>query len=142
MFPENTVITIEEQTEQTTKLGSFLFDFKTGQFVTRDGKLVQVDGIEAIKVWVQKVLRTEKDKFKAYENAEYGINLEDLIIGYSLPISFVESEISREITEALTKHSQIEDIVDFEIERNNSTLNVTFRVVLLDGDSFESEVSI
>lgn len=120
---------------------SFLFDFNTGDFVLKDGKLVEIEGLEALKMWIQKILKTEKFKFKIYETGEtneYGVTLLELINkGY--PIYFVQSEIQREITEALLINPEINDISSFIFTRETRGLVVTFTVDSIYG-STESEV--
>ncbi|MHC1683412.1 MAG: DUF2634 domain-containing protein [Clostridiaceae bacterium] len=141
MFPTTEVNT--STTEATTKGKSFLFDFEKGDFVIKDGKLVEVSGDDAIKVWIEKVIRTEKFKFKIYQRDdefEYGVTLQELMVGYEYPLEYVEAEIKREVTEALLNHSSIENLSDWSIEKNNPVLNIGFRVVLTDGSTLESEV--
>ena len=60
MFPNSTDITLDNKTQTSSGTKSYLFDFTTGDFVVRDGKLIECDGIESIKVWIEKILRTEK----------------------------------------------------------------------------------
>ena len=51
MFPETREISFASSSgSYGTK--SFLFDFDTGDFNVRDGKLIECDGIEAVKVWI------------------------------------------------------------------------------------------
>lgn len=124
---------------------SFLFDFKTGDFVLKDGRLVEVTGVEAVKVWIEKILRTEKYRYKAYEREdknEYGVVLEDLIVGNNYPHSFVEAELRREISQALLKHPMIQSLSNWNIEKNNPTLNISFKVNLTDGSDFTQEVTL
>jgi len=142
MLPQITELEIDiEGQEELPPLGkSFLFDFNTGQFVKKDGKLVEVEGKEAIKVWIEKVIRTEKFRFKVYEDSDFGISIEDLF-GSNFPQEFIESELKRELTEELTKHPYIESLSGWEFERKSSLLTVHFRVNLINGDSFEQEVN-
>jgi phage baseplate assembly protein W len=142
MFPETqdlTVVTVEE-TAVTGK--SFLFDFTTGDFIVQNGKLVECDGTEAIKVWIEKILRTEKDRFEVYADIKYGCRLEDLLIGSSYPTAFIESEMRREIEDALLQNSSIASISGFSIERAEGSTNVTFTVTLTDDTTVESAVSL
>lgn len=124
---------------------SFLFDFEKGDFILQDGKLVEVEGNESIKIWIEKILRTEKFKFKIYERIEdtneYGITLQDLITGYDYPLEFIKSEIEREISEALIKHPSIDSIEEWNIEKSNPVLKISFKVVLNDGNILSEEVS-
>lgn len=134
MFPQ---INIEEQAEETTNIGtSFKFDFEKGDFILENGKLVKVEDLEALKIWINKVLRTEKFRFEIYKDIDYGVTLEDLI-GQTLPRKFVESELKREISEALTKHSMIDNVSNIMTERDGSKLIINFQVNLTDGNSLE-----
>lgn len=124
--------------EDLPKTGkSFLFDFETGDFVLKDGKLIPVDGVDALRIWIEKVLRTEKLRFEIYSE-EYGVSLEDLIVGQNLPIKYIESEIKREVTEALLKNELITSVTDWQIKRKDSSLQISFTV----NNSFTQEVSI
>lgn len=120
-----------KQIETNSKMGkSFLFDFNRGDFVLKDGKLVEIEGIEALKVWVEKILKTEKFKFKIYENSEineYGVTLLELI-NKDYPIYFVESEIQREVTEALLKNAEINSVSNFTFSKEGRGLNISFEV--------------
>ena len=90
MFPETSELVISENTSANTAgTKSFLYDFSKGDFVIRDGKLVECDELEAIKVWIEKIIRTEKNRFPIYDGTEYGCYLEDLIIGNNYTIEFV-----------------------------------------------------
>jgi len=123
---ENEQSGIEEENRQNTG-GSFLYDFDQGDFVLRDGKLVPVEGLEALKVWIEKTLRTEKFKFDVYEGTEYGVQIEDLI-GTSYPQSFIESELQREITNVLVEHPSINNVTNWSFQHDGSSLIVSFRI--------------
>ncbi len=119
---------------------SFLFDFNLGDFPTNDGKLTEISGIEALKLWIQKVLKTEKFKFKIYENKEYGATLLELV-NADYPIAFKKSEIERVVTETLLKNTAIKSLNNFNFERNKRTLKVSFTAYTIYGTS-ENEVVI
>lgn len=116
---------------------SFLFDFKKGDFVMKDGKLVVLEGIEALKMWIVKVIRTEKFRFRIYENTgfeddeQYGVMLEDLI-GSNFDREFIEAEIEREVTEALLLHEYIISVDEWQFERNSKKMTVSFAVTTYD----------
>lgn len=129
MLPKIGYLKIEaEQEQQDLPIGkSFLFDFQRGDFILRDGKLVAVEGEAALRIWIEKVLRTDKYKYPIYSR-EYGISLEDLIIGHNLPLEFIKSEVKREVTEALLAHPHITDISDWQLVKTNSQLIISFKV--------------
>ena len=148
MFPE--IAQLEFNANATlassaTDLGtSFQFDFVAGDFVLLDGKVVTVADVAVIKVWVEKCLRTERFMFKIYardDKNEYGVTLEDLI-GSVLPRSFVEAELKREITEAITRHPRIASISNLTTARNDAWLNITFQLNLTDGQTVGQEVTL
>lgn len=132
MFPQTEVVTTTQSVSENTGTKTYLFDFDKGDFVIRDGKLIECDGVEAIKVWIEKILRTEKGRFKIYDNTDYGCHLEDLIIGNSYTMEFIEAELKREIEDALLLNPQISAVSNFKILREKNSLTVTMEVYMSD----------
>ncbi len=132
MFPNSTDITINNESNTSSGTKSYMFDFENGDFVVRDGKLIECDSIDAIKVWIEKILRTEKGRYPIYDNTEYGCHLEDLIIGNSYTAEFIEAELKREIEDALKQNPRITSVTNFNITRNTNAITVTLEVVLND----------
>lgn len=131
MFPEfSPGIGINEEREEKVTGRSFVFDFEKGDFLVKDGKLVEVEGIEAIRIWIQKVLKTEKFKFKIYKTGsenEYGVTILELI-NSGHPQFFIQAEIQREIEEALLRNPDIKSVNNFNFERDKRTLIVNITV--------------
>jgi len=121
---------------------SFLFDFETGDFVIKDGRLVVTDEVSAIKVWIEKILYTEKGRYAVYKDLSYGTSIEDLIIGTNYNIAFTESELKREIEDAILQHPHISGISNFILAREISGVTAEFTVVLKDGTMVESGVNL
>lgn len=142
MLPQVAQLEFNNQAIETSQtMGkSFKFDFEKGDFVLKDGRVVKTENVEALKIWIEKVIRTEKFRFKIYEGTEYGITLEDLI-GQSLPRDLVESELKRELKDALEIHFMIQSISNIVAVRDGSKLNISFEVNLVDGNSLSQEVS-
>ena len=132
MFPNSTDITLDNETQTSSGTKSYMFDFENGDFIVRDGKLIECDSIDAIKVWIEKILRTEKGRYHIYDSAEYGCHLEDLIIGNSYTAEFIEAELKREIEDALKQNPRITSVTNFNITRNTNAITVTLEVVLDD----------
>lgn len=134
MFP-NSATPQTTSSDYTTSVGTktYLFDFDKGDFVVRDGKLIECDGIEAIRIWIEKVIRTEKYRYAIYDGTEYGCHLEDLIIGNNYSMDFIYAELKREIEDALLMNPQIKSIGNFQITRNSNSLTITLEVYI--GDS-------
>jgi len=141
MFPQTEISIPAENTAETSNgTKTYLFDFDKGEFVVRDGKLVVCDGIEAIKIWIEKILRTEKWRYPIYDGTEYGCHLEDLIIGNNYTVEFIESELKREIEEALLQNPQINDVSGFELTRDANSITVTLEVHI--GDTGANIISV
>ena len=56
----------------------YAWDFEHDCFIYENGKQKVVTGNEAIKVWIYKTLKTERWRYRAYENS-YGVELEKFI---------------------------------------------------------------
>ena len=115
------------------------FDFVAGDFIYEDGKPKILTGIDALKVWIEKAIRTARYRFPIY-SFQYGCELED-IIGYDIPRAVLESEVQRVIREALIYDNRISDVRDFIIERGGDWLKVSFTVITALGDSFQQGVT-
>lgn len=140
IFPEFEYSDTQETTTTQISYGKELaFNFEIGDFIYQDGKPKVVEGIEALKVWIEKAIRTARYRFPIY-SFQYGCELED-IIGLDLPRAVLESEVQRVIKEALIYDDRIEDVRDFIIERGGDWLKVTFTVITALGDTLEQEVT-
>ena len=145
MFPEDVAEYIENEeltandTSSTFNGRAFLYDFKKGDFIYKNGAPIEVTGMKALQVWIEKVIRTERFRFKIYEDIEYGVSIEDLI-GSMLPRGFTESELKRELTESILLNPFVEELTDWAFDINGSEWRITFTVVTID-DAFVMEVA-
>lgn len=117
---------------------SFLYDFVNGEFVLKDGQLIELSALESLKIWILKVINTERFKFKIYEDVTYGITLNDLI-GSNHPRAFIEAEIKREVTTALLRHPHIQLIEGWNFVRESNWMRIKFTVNTVE-TAFEQEV--
>lgn len=135
MFPSqdsSTTSITETSTSNDIGQGVILsYNFEAGEFDIKDGKPVELTGLEGLKMWIKKVLRTDKHKFKIYTGTDstyaYGITLLDYI-KLDLPFDFKKAEIQREITETLMVNTSINSVSDFSFERKDDILNISFTV--------------
>jgi phage baseplate assembly protein W len=118
MIPNISILT-EEITETTrpNKTYKVIFDKNRISGYT--------DSLDSIAQSVDLILSTERYKHIIY-SWDYGVELYDLI---GKPVPYVMSELPRRITEALTQDNRIDDVVDFEFEKNGKKLNVKFTVI-------------
>lgn len=107
---------------------TFLFNFKKCDFVMDGGNSVTVTGIDALKVWIDKILHTQLNRYKIYSGTSYGANIENLFIGKSYGFAFASSELKREIETALLQHDDIYSVSDFTIAKDGDRLNVAFKI--------------
>ena len=141
MFPMNLEqgeISLAALTEKEKKLTfgkSFLFDFEQGDFIVIDGKVQVVEGEKALKLWIQKILRTEKIKYKIYEliNNSYGVSLVDYL-NSDLPTGFIYAGIQRSVSEALMNHTDVIAVTGFEYERIAMSVKVSFKIITKYGE--------
>ena len=144
MFPETSDLP-QSAAIDTVKYGfgkSFLFDFNKGDFILKDGKLTVAEDVAALKVWIEKILRTKRDEYIIYDNTPYGSRFDDLVVGSTYPPAFIDSELRREVEEALTQNPQIITISEFEVDRSASNCTVIFTVTLVSGLSFGEVVNL
>lgn len=152
MFPDDTEELIQNELNEVTDASStfngrtFLYDFKKGDFIYRNGAPIEVTGIEALKVWIEKAIRTEKFRFNIYnfftvegEEVDYGVSIEDLI-GSNLPHSIIDSELKRELSESILKNPYIDALEEWSFVRDGSKLTISFTVIT-NGEAFEMEVA-
>ncbi|WP_054955054.1 DUF2634 domain-containing protein [Paenibacillus dakarensis] len=98
-----------------------------------------VDGIDAIKQFVVKAIKTSRYRFAIYDD-DYGSEIDDLI-GSSATLSLLETEIPRVIEEALLYDDRITDVYDFELTREGDRLYVSFYVEINE-ETIPMEVTI
>ncbi|MGN0106595.1 MAG: DUF2634 domain-containing protein [Hominilimicola sp.] len=105
---------------------TFDFDFKNGEFRMKNGNPVVLTGIDTLKLWIEKTIRTQLNRYSIYKGRQYGANIEDLVIGKTYGIDFAESELRREIETALLKNEDIHNMDSFSAVNLGSELNLSF----------------
>lgn len=90
-----------------------------------------IDGIEAVKQAVYKILNTERFDYIIY-SWNYGIEFKNLIGTHT---SFAVPEIERVIKEALLQDDRIEEVTDFDFTVNKNVVTVKFTVISTEGNT-------
>lgn len=101
------------------------FDFEKGDFVIENKKFNILSKSDALRMWIRKILHTQKFCCKAYKGTAYGIRTDDLVVGKSYGIGFQESELKREVEEALLANDDILSVQSFSVDRKKDRLNIT-----------------
>ena len=112
---------------------TFDFDFHAGEFRMKNGNPVVLTGSDALKLWIQKCIRTQLNRYSIYKGKQYGANIEDLVIGKSYNFDFAESELRREIETALLQNEDIQSMSSFSVKRAGSTLDISLTLITVYG---------
>ena len=118
------------------------FDLAKNEFAMSSGQFIMISGKDLLMQKIEKVIRTEFGRYKIYEDADYGIPLESVIIGKALPRNYVKSEIERLISEAILKLDGVISVNSFEVIQDGALLTVSFYVNSEFGNIHEEGISI
>lgn len=137
MFPfdlddEEDDVLEEEQTE--TEQTDYEIDFVTGALTGR-----VITGLDAVIQWIRLTLGTERYFYNQF-SWDYGSELETLI-GREESKEYIESEVNRMITDALSVNDAIEGITDMTISTEKDSLYAEFTVNTIYG-SGEVKVNV
>jgi hypothetical protein len=145
--PDDFLQEVEQEQQLDIDLGvGFLFDFEKGEFVIRNGRLVELTDIEAVKMWITKILKTEKYSFEIYDAYEdtpeyqYG-TLTEFCIGRVLTDD-MRVQLQENIEDSATRHPRVAFLSEWKFEKDEDKLTVYFRVNLVDQQSFEMGVPL
>lgn len=87
---------------------TFGFNWESETYSMDYGTPVGVNGVEAVKAWLQLVLRTTQGRYAIYPS-DFGASLYN-VMGKKLPKGAVLSEIRRQLKESMKYCPTIEDI--------------------------------
>lgn len=130
----------------TPETYDFNAEFQTEQFANKTYKINfeekriigEIDGLEAIKQAVYKILHTERFNCLLY-SWDYGVEFENLI---GKDYDFILGDLQRRIEEALLQDDRIERIENIKVnKKQNDSIDVSFVVVSKYGN-ITTEVNI
>lgn len=122
---------IEDEIKETK---TYRIDFKNKRI------LGKVDGLDAVKQAIIKILGTERFKNLIYSD-NYGCEIKDMMMSDENTDAFIESEIPELITDALSDDERIIDVDNFDFVREGiDTLRVIFDVATIYGILHMEEV--
>lgn len=102
----------------------YAWDFSNNNFILQNGRMVILEGVEAIKVWIYKMFKTPRYRYLIY-SWNYGHELENFIgDGYSAGI--VRNEVKRLVEDALALNSRIKGVSNLKVSFEKAKLNVSF----------------
>lgn len=113
----------------------------TKTYQVKDGRILRsIDGYEAMRQAVEKILRTVRSEWLIYSD-QYGHDLDELI-GQS--VVYAKSEVVRMLREALLADDRVTEVSDVAVlATDKNSLSVSARVETVEGlVKIESEVSL
>ena len=114
----------------TTQLTNVSHPTRTYNILVDDERISgYTDDLNAVAQSIYLILNTERYQCAIY-SWNYGVELLSL---YGKPMSYVIPEVKRRITEALMQDDRIKEVTDFEFEKKNHKLHVTFTVKTIYG---------
>ena len=113
------------------------WDFARGVPVYAGGRPVEVTGVEAVRVWIWKALKTARFHHDIY-TWDYGCEAESLI-GKAFTAQVKESEAVRYVREALAPNPYIRVVLQAQVSFQGTRLEIACRVSTIYG---EAEVAV
>ena len=132
----------ENLKEQKGQDKTFLIDFQKKKMLRSNGKLIKTSNERAVRMWIEKVLLTEKYKWNIYKSNgpnQYGMKYKSMLLGQRFPTPVLYSEFERELIETMKKNNQIVELKNINILLDKNVLKTNFTVVLKDFKEFEWE---
>jgi len=110
----------------------YAWDFEHDCFIFESGKHKIVTENEALKVWIYKTLKTERWRYRVYDNA-YGIELEQFI-GRSTNNGDSAIQVQRYINEALLINPYIQSIDNITFTNESDVLEFAIELTTIYGN--------
>jgi hypothetical protein len=106
----------------------------------KDGSPIMIDELDAIKQWILKFVKTEKDVYSIYDGTEFGCSIKSLygqkVVGYG----YEEAIIEKEFKEGLLLCPAIVNIDEVTITKDGKKLNIYIQAELYNGDLIDVTV--
>ena len=121
--------------EELPLFTEYAIDLDTLEPLKNDDRLVELNGNEALKVWIFKALKTKRNFYEIHSDS-YGNDL-DVHISTVYQESIKNALIISEIKDCLLVNPYILDCYNFELNYNNddNNLKVSFNVSTVYGES-------
>ena len=119
---------ISEIQTELPLLREYAYNFDTNDFIVdpMTNDLVVVTGIDALEVWIYKVILTDRFEYPIY-SWYYGTELTDLV-GQKFSKGLTESEAFRYIKEALMINPYINDVDNLGVTFDGDTVTIKIAV--------------
>ena len=118
----------EKEKKELPIFMEYAIDFDTLEPLKNGDRLVELNGNEALKVWIFKTLKTKRNSYKIHSDS-YGNDL-DIHIGTVYQESIKNALIISEIKDCLLVNPYILDCYNFELNYNSddNSLKASFNI--------------
>lgn len=146
IFPKsfNTIssVTVTNSKTLINKYKDLLFDTTTKKVIVKDGKTEFTDKKKQVQQWIFLLLHTEMEKYKVYQDTEFGIRFLYEMRGNEFYSSgFTIAQIKDELEEKLLLNKNIQSVESINITKNFNSL-VFDIVVIVNNELIKSEVEL
>lgn len=146
IFPKsfNTIssVTVTNSKTLINKSKDLLFDTTTKKVIVKDGKTEFTDKKKQVQQWIFLLLHTEMEKYKVYQDTEFGIRFLYEMRGNEFYSSgFTIAQIKDELEEKLLLNKNIQSVESINITKNFNSL-VFDIVVIVNDELIKSEVEL
>lgn len=116
-----------EYVEQKKVPKEYAWDSDKNNFILENGRLKILEGAEALKVWICKMLKTQRYRYLIY-SWNYGSELEELI-GARYTSNTVQNEVKRLLEDALHLNSNIKGTKNVKVTFTGDKLDISFTAI-------------
>lgn len=135
-------VTITNSETLNNKYKDLLFDTTTKKVVVKDGKTEFTNKKKQVQQWIFLLLNTEMEKYKVYQDTEFGIRFLYEMRGNEFYNSgFTIAQIKDELEGKLLLNSNIQSVESINITKNFNSL-VFDIVVIVNDELIKSEVEL
>lgn len=120
-----TPVTPPDPARPSTVMGrGLVFDWAAGRYLMENGSPAECVGSEAVKAWIEQVIRTRVGKYPVHPT-DYGCSALDLI-GQKIPKGYALSEIRRELLSSAAYCRAIDELSEliYDGEKINCTVKL------------------
>lgn len=108
------------------------WDYQLDTPLLDQGELVIIEGVEALKVWIYKVIKTTRFEHEIY-SWDYGCEINTLI-GKGFSKALIVSEVKRYVREALMINEYIESINSIDVKLEDDRLSIDITILTIYGE--------
>jgi hypothetical protein len=128
-FMDPQEVPVEEAETELLMAREWAWDFEKMDFKLKDGEMYQVEGKEAVKIWLWKLFMTARYRQVIFD-WDYGHELENLI-GQGYTQGYLNSEAERYVREAIEYNLKdyVTDVRNVNVSFDEGTLTIEFTAI-------------